>query len=123
VGRTTTRDVEVAGTTIQKGSFVLLHTGSASRDPSTFEDPERFDIERSAGELNQQLGLGRGTHFCLGAPFARVAGRVAVETLAERMPDMRFADPNVEIELNSSLFVVAIQQLDVAWGAAQPAAA
>ena len=123
VGRTTTRDVEVAGTTIPKGSFVVLHTGAASRDPSTFEDPERFDIERSAGELNQQLGLGRGTHFCLGAPFARVAGRVALETLVERMPDMRLADPDFEIELNDSLWVVAIQRLDVAWGAAKPAAA
>ena len=123
VGRTTTRDVEVAGTTIPEGSFVLLHTGSASRDQSTFEEPERFDIERSAGELGQQLGLGRGTHFCLGAPFARVAGRVALETLTERMPDLRLADPDAEIELNPSLFVVAIQQLDVAWGAPQPSGA
>ena len=123
VGRTTTRDVEVAGTTIPAGSFVLLHTGSASRDPSTFEDPGRFDMERSAAELNQQLGLGRGTHFCLGAPFARVAGRVALETLTERMPDLRLADPEIEIELNPSLFVVAIQDLEVLWGAPQPSVA
>ena len=122
-GRTTTRDVEVAGTTIPAGSFVLLHTGSASRDPSTFEDPGRFDMERSAAELNQQLGLGRGTHFCLGAPFARVAGRVALETLTERMPDLRLADPEIEIELNPSLFVVAIQDLEVLWGAPQPSVA
>jgi cytochrome P450 len=123
MGRTTTRDVEVVGTTIPAGSFVLLHSGSASRDPSVFKEPERFDIERSAGELNQQLGLGRGTHFCLGAPFARVAGRVALETLTERMPDLRLADPDAEIEVNPSLFVVAIQQLEVAWGAPQPSAA
>ena len=123
VGRTTTRDVEVAGTTIPEGSFVLLHTGSASRDPSAFEDSERFDMERSGAELNQQLGLGRGTHFCLGAPFARVASRVAMETLAERLPDLRLADPEMDLELNPSLFVVAIQHLDVLWGAPQPAAA
>jgi cytochrome P450 len=123
VGRTTTRDVEVAGTTIPAGSLVLLHTGSASRDPAAFEDPERFDMERSGAELGQQLGLGRGTHFCLGAPFARVAGRVALKALAERLPDLRLADPDMEIELNPSLFVVAIQQLDVAWGARQPSAA
>jgi len=123
VGRTTTREVEVAGTTIPAGSFVLLHTGSASRDPSTFEDPGRFDMERSSAELNQQLGLGRGTHFCLGAPFARVAARVALETLTERMPDLRLADPEIEIELNPSLFVVAIQDLEVLWGAPQPSVA
>ena len=80
-------------------------------------------MERSGAELNQQLGLGRGTHFCLGAPFARVASRVAMETLAERLPDLRLADPEMDLELNPSLFVVAIQHLDVLWGAPQPAAA
>jgi len=39
------------------------------------------------------------------------------------MPDLRLADPDAEIELNPSLFVVAIQQLDVAWGAPQPSGA
>ena len=89
VGRTTTRDVEVAGTTIPEGSFVLLHTGSASRDPSTFEDPERFDIERSAAELNQQLGLGRGTALLPRSPVRPCSG----QGRGWRIPDGKDARP------------------------------
>lgn len=66
--RTPTRDVAVHGKTIPEGAQVLLHIGSANRDERAFEDPDRFDLERPR---NRHLGLGRGIHFCVGAPLAR----------------------------------------------------
>ena len=66
--RTPTRDVELHGKTIPEGAQVLLHIGSANRDDRAFERPDEFDIERPA---NRHLGLGKGIHFCVGAPLAR----------------------------------------------------
>lgn len=122
VGRTTTEDVEVAGVTIPAGSFVLLHVGSASRDDAVFEDAEEFKLDRPMRELNQQLGLGRGTHFCLGAPFARISSRVALETIARRLPDLRLK-PGSSDRTNSSLFVVVLEKLEATWDPATTKAA
>ena len=70
--RTPTRDVELHGKTIPEGAQVLLHIGSANRDERAFARPDRFEIERAN---NRHLGLGKGIHFCVGAPLARVMAR------------------------------------------------
>ena len=66
--RTPTIDVELHGKTIPEGAQVLLHIGSANRDDRAFDRPDEFDIERPT---NRHLGLGKGIHFCVGAPLAR----------------------------------------------------
>ena len=66
--RTPTRDVELHGKILPEGAQVLLHIGSANRDERAFDNPDEFDIDRSA---NRHLGLGKGIHFCVGAPLAR----------------------------------------------------
>lgn len=66
--RTPTRDVELHGKIIPEGVQVLLHIGSANRDDRAFDRPDEFDIERPT---NRHLGLGKGIHFCVGAPLAR----------------------------------------------------
>jgi len=66
--RTPTRDVELHGKTIPEGAQVLLHIGSANRDERACDRPDEFDIERPT---NRHLGLGKGIHFCVGAPLAR----------------------------------------------------
>ncbi len=87
-GRYATRDVEVHGVTIPKGSVVALLTGSAGRDERQFVNAERFDVQRP---IERHMSLGYGAHFCLGAALARLEGRVALsETLA------RFPEWNVE---------------------------
>ena len=67
--RTPTKDVAMHGKTIPEGAQVLLHIGSANRDERAFVRPDRFEIERRE---NRHLGLGKGVHFCVGAPLARV---------------------------------------------------
>jgi cytochrome P450 len=81
--RTTTRDVEVHGTTIPAGSRVMLVWGSANHDEREFAEPERFDVTRG---VTRHLGFGHGIHYCLGANLARLEARVAFEEWHARFP-------------------------------------
>ncbi len=87
LGRTTTRDVVVAGTEIAEGCKVHLLYASANRDPREFgPDAEQLDVGRAIPRL---LTFGSGAHFCLGASAARLMGRVALEELLRLVPDFR----------------------------------
>lgn len=83
VARWVSEDVEFCGQTIPAGSALLLMLASANRDERHFDDPDRFDVHRRPGGL---LTFGRGAHFCLGAPLARLEGRVALEEVLKRFP-------------------------------------
>ena len=65
------------------GDCVLLLVGSANRDPRTFADPDRYDIDRDASQ--QIASFGGGPHFCLGAHLARLEARIALTELVERV--------------------------------------
>jgi cytochrome P450 len=89
--RVATGDVELLGTRVPDGSPVLLLIGSANRDPSVFADPDRYDPDRDTSKL---ISFGSGRHFCLGAPLARLEGRIALETLARRVSDYQVDEAN-----------------------------
>jgi hypothetical protein len=90
LGRAATRPAEVGGTTIPADALVLVWLAAANRDPRRFPDPEVFDPAR---DPNPHLAFGRGVHFCLGAPLARLEGRVALNILLDRVGPLR-ADPD-----------------------------
>ena len=79
--RTTTESVSLGGKRIEPNRLVLLLIGGANRDPEQFNDPDTLDIGR---EDVGNISFGRGMHFCLGAPLARLEGRIAFECLLER---------------------------------------
>jgi cytochrome P450 len=84
-------DIEVAGTTILKGSPVTLVLAAGSRDPDAIPDPDRFDPDR---EHNEHMGFGGGVHYCFGAPLARPETQIALTELARRLKNPRLvADP------------------------------
>ena len=87
--RTVTEDHELHGRELHAGDEVLLLYPSANRDEAEFVDPDAFDVTR---DMQQQLSFGIGTHFCLGASFARLEVRVMFEELLRRIPDWRLAD-------------------------------
>ena len=72
---------------IQKGQGITLFLGSANHDESIFTDPERFDITR---KNLRHLGFGTGIHFCLGAPLARLEGKIALRIILERFENLQF---------------------------------
>ncbi|GGK65941.1 cytochrome P450 [Sphaerisporangium melleum] len=90
VTRATTREVELGGETIPADRLVMLWLGAANRDPRQFSDPDVFAPGR---DPNPHLGFGHGIHFCLGAPLARLEGRVALNILLDRYDPLR-TDPD-----------------------------
>jgi hypothetical protein len=84
LARTTTRDVELHGTTIPAGDQVLILYGSANHDATVFANPDVLDLDR---EVRSHWTFGRGIHHCLGNAVARLEVRVALETLLEAHPD------------------------------------
>ena len=82
-------DGEVNGFALRKGDNVILLIGAANRDEQAFDDPDRLDVGRAECP---HLSLSRGIHYCLGAPLARLEGRIVLETLLERFPDIELLD-------------------------------
>jgi cytochrome P450 len=91
VYRRTTRAVSLGGADIPAGALLWVGLGSANRDETVFDNPGRFDPTRE--NLKDHFGLGRWTHFCLGAPLGRLTGRIALEQMSERLPDLRLVAP------------------------------
>jgi pimeloyl-[acyl-carrier protein] synthase len=78
-------DVELGEKVIRKGQSVFAVMGAANRDPERFPDPDRFDIERPD---NRHVAFGFASHFCFGAPLARIEAQVAFETMLRRLPEL-----------------------------------
>ncbi|WP_193607964.1 cytochrome P450 [Nocardioides lijunqiniae] len=86
-GRTVVRDTSVASVPVPRGAVVTVLLAGANRDPDVFADPHRFDIARP--EAHEHVSFSAGRHYCLGAALARMEGRVALQRLHERHPDLR----------------------------------
>jgi len=84
--RTALEDMELGGKLIRKGQGVLLLIGSANRDPEVYSEPDRLDLTRHE---TSHIAFGRGIHHCIGAPLARLEGRIAFEMLLERFEDIQ----------------------------------
>jgi cytochrome P450 len=89
--RFATEDIPIGDVVIPAYAQVIVSLAAANRDPGRYGHPEAFDIHRTDGA---HLALGHGIHHCLGAPLARLEGRIALAALHTRFPAMRLAvDP------------------------------
>ncbi len=86
-GRYVAEDAAIGDKVAERGSRLLLLIGGANRDPEQFSDPETLDVTR---EEAVNISFGRGIHHCLGAPLARMEGRIAFEVLLERFGEIGF---------------------------------
>jgi cytochrome P450 len=107
VGRNAAGDMTIAGTHVVKGDTMTLLLAAAQRDPAEFERPETFDPDRGAF---RHLAFGRGTHYCLGAPLARLEATAALSAVTARFPSARLDGepqykPNVTLRGMSALAV------------------
>ena len=101
--RTATEDTEVRGQPIAAGDRLILLYPSANRDEAVFEEPDRFDITR---DPNPHVAFGYGTHFCLGANFARQTLRILLEELPPRITGL---NPVTEPDVEPNLFARAVR--------------
>ncbi|MFH9606108.1 cytochrome P450 [Streptomyces sp. NPDC017448] len=86
--RVAVEPVEIGGRVVPAGAVVLIALADADRDPARFAAPDRFDIRRTAAGGRGHLAFGHGVHYCLGAPLARLEGRIVFRTLLDRCPTL-----------------------------------
>lgn len=105
-------DIAIAGTTIPKGELVLAVIGSANRDANFFDNPDLLDFTR---ENNNHLAFGHGAHYCLGAPLTRLEGQIAINTLVQRMPDLRLSIAPNQLQWRGGLILRGLKTLPVSF--------
>src|SRR5581483_7143647 len=108
-------DVELGGKMIRKRQAVIAVMGAANRDPERFPDPDRLDICRKD---NRHVAFAWASHFCFGAPLARIEGHTAFTSVLQRMPDLKLAPGPIEWRENLGLrglkaLPVTFQQLAI----------
>lgn len=107
-----TRDTTIEGVTIPEGAHVLVLLGSANHDDAVFTNPQEFDPHRE--NMHNNMVFGRGIHYCIGAPLARVEMKVVLTELLTVLPTLRLQkdDP---IQYLPNLIMRAPTQLHVEW--------
>ena len=95
ITRIVAQDVDLGGHHFKRGELVIALLGSANRDEEQYPDSARLQIER---DNRAHLAFGRGVHYCLGAPLARLEGEIALNTLLRRLPGLRLTIPENELE-------------------------
>jgi cytochrome P450 len=102
--------IEIAGRTILPGAVIVFALVAANRDDAKFGAGAELDIARAD---NQHLGFGHGIHHCLGAPLARLEGRIALGMLFDRFPNLRLTEPDGDPRRNPGLLMNGISELSV----------
>lgn len=108
--RFASEDIEIGGQVIPKGEMVLVVIAAADRDPERFSDPDTLNIAR---EENKHLAFGHGIRHCLGAPLARLEGRIAIGTLLRRMPNPLLKVPPEELIRRPGITLRGLRSLPV----------
>lgn len=106
------RDVRLGGQQLRRGELLIAVLGSANRDEARFGDPTNLDIHRAP---NPHLAFGKGIHYCLGAPLARLEGEIALRALIQRFPDLRLADRSADLAWRAVPLFRSLVRLPVAW--------
>jgi cytochrome P450 len=85
-GRIALADMVIGDIEVPAGDVMMLLLAGANRDPAEFDRPDVFDPDRKG---LRHLGFGRGAHYCLGAPLARLETSVALSAVTARFPKAR----------------------------------
>jgi cytochrome P450 len=104
--------IEIGDVTIQPGEAVLLSGGAANRDERVFREPDRFAVERHP---NPHLTFGYGSHFCIGAPLARIELQAVFTRLLSRFSTLHLAVPPQTIRFRTHVLTGGLCELPVTW--------
>ncbi|WP_326768730.1 cytochrome P450 [Streptomyces sp. NBC_01591] len=104
--------VEIGQRVVPAGAPVLVSLAGADRDRGRYPEPDTFDIRRDA---RGHLAFGHGVHFCVGAPLARMEGRIAIRTLLERCPSLASDAEAGELDWIPGMLIRGVRGLPVRW--------
>jgi cytochrome P450 len=105
-------DLQIGEVTVRAGELVLLDNRAANHDPRAFPDPDRFVATRQG---QAHLSFGHGSHYCLGAPLARIELQAVFSQLLARFPKMRLAVPAEQLRTRSGTLTGGLTRLPVEW--------
>ncbi|GCE25054.1 cytochrome P450 [Dictyobacter alpinus] len=108
--RWVSEDMELNGQQLKRGDYVVVVLASANHDEETFKHPDELDITRSD---NRHLAFGKGIHYCLGAPLARLEGQIAISTLLQRLPHIQLAVAPEELIWRPGSLIMGLRALPV----------
>lgn len=108
--RWASEDISMHGKVIHKGEMVFVSLIGADTDPRQFPDPELLDITR---QENQHVAFGKGIHYCLGAPLARLEGQIAIGTLLQRLPNLQLGRESEQLTWTQSPILRGLTSLPV----------
>ncbi|NPC93588.1 cytochrome P450 [Bacillus sp. WMMC1349] len=96
------------GQEIKRKDLVIISLASANRDEKIFSNADHFDIER---KNNRHIAFGHGSHFCLGAQLARLEAKIAISTLLQRFPNIRFKGEKEVMKWKGTFLMRALEEL------------
>ena len=111
--RITTADLDVDGTTVPAGTFILTCLGSANHDEARW-GPTADEVDLTRADAGQHMSFGNGIHHCLGSSLARTEAQIAIGSLVRRFPDLELAG---EPERNGRVVLRGLESLPVTIGA------
>jgi len=109
--RFVTKDVEISGVQIPKGSMLCVRFGAANRDPAHFECPHDIDLERK--KAGSHLGFSSGTHHCLGAPLARRELYWSFKAITDRIDQVRLAEGKNDLRHHPNYMLRIMKELHI----------
>jgi cytochrome P450 family 144 len=103
------KDTELCGVQLKANSRLLLLWGAANRDPSHFDDPDEFRLDRRDGKGH--ITFGKGPHFCVGAALARLEAQIVLGQLLGHTSTIEAVDTGRWL---ASLLVRRLERLELA---------
>jgi cytochrome P450 len=110
--RTNAVECTLGGQTLPPRTKLQLLFASANRDPQQWEAADEFRLDRDRNVLHRHLAFGWGIHLCIGAPLARLEGRLTLERLLGRMDDIELTG---EPRRNDSFVMRGLTSLPLRW--------
>jgi cytochrome P450 len=110
--RYASEDVELGGVLVRAGEPVVVSLAAANHDPGVFPSPDRIVLDRAG---TGHISFGHGIHYCLGAHLARLELQTALERVTARLPGLRLAVPEEELQWRSREFFSGLRSLPIVW--------
>jgi cytochrome P450 len=111
ITRWVAEDTQLGGQQLRRGDLIIPILGSANRDESQFPQAATLELDRHPNHL----AFGKGVHYCLGAPLARLEAEIAMNTLLRRMPDLELAVPVTELVWRQVPLFRSLTSIPVRW--------